>query len=240
MPTTATTTDLVRAPDGDTFTVTYVRPGTPNGAGILLLQEIFGVGEFLLAKAEDLAELGYVVACPDVFWRIERGVALPHDEASMGIAFGLMERFAALDADVIAADLAAALHHLQGQVMGRVGVMGYCLGGRLAYEVAVTAEPDACVSYYGSGIADRLDDAPRVTCPALFHFGGTDPFIPVEQARAVADAFASRDDVEVVVHEQAGHAFENLFAPTFADPAATAESWPRTIAFLERTLLPEF
>lgn len=239
MPTTATSTDLVRAPDGDTFTITYVRPGTPNGAGILLLQEIFGVGEFLLAKAEDLAELGYVVACPDVFWRIERGVALPHDDASMGLAFSLVERFAALDPDVIAADLAAALHHLQGQVMGRVGVMGYCLGGRLAYELGVTEEPAACVSYYGSGVADRLDAAGSLACPTLFHFGSDDPFIPNEQVDAIRSAFAARDDIEVLVQPGAGHAFENLFAPAFADPTAAAASWPRTVAFLEQTLIPE-
>lgn len=239
MPTTATTTDLVRAPDGDSFTITYVRPERPNGAGILLLQEIFGVGEFVLIKAEDLAESGYVVACPDVFWRIERGVALPHHDASMGLAFAIMERFAALDPDIVAADLAAALHHLQGKVMGRVGVMGYCLDGRLAYELAVGTELEACVSYDGSGIADRLTEADQVTCPTLFHFGSDDAFVPNEQVDATSTAFAGRDDIDMVIQIGAGHAFENLFAPAFANPAAAAASWALTVAFLARTLLPQ-
>ncbi len=205
---------------------------------MLLLQEIFGVGEFLLAKADALAEEGFVVLCPDVFWRIEPNVVLGHDEAGLAKAFSYAERFAALDGGLTTADLLAALAHLRSmpEVAGPVGVMGYCLGGRLAYEVAVAGDPDFCVSYYGSGIAGMLDDAPRISCPAIFHFGGNDPFIPPSEAEAVGAAFAERPDVEVHVHRGGGHAFENSFAPAFSDPETAALSWPLTVDFLRRQL----
>lgn len=246
MPTTTieTVTTTAPGPDGADgaqaaqFDTTVVRPETPNGAGILLLQEIFGVGEFLLDRAEALAALGYVVSCPDVFWRIERNVALAHDEASMGRAFELVGAWSELDPALTATDLSAALTHLRSLVLGRVAAMGYCLGGRLAYEVGVAAFPDSVVSYYGSGIADRLEVAGEIQCPILFHFGDADPFIPTEQAEAIRDAFADRADGEVIIHHDAGHAFENSWAPQFWNPVATQASWTQSVAFLERTLVP--
>lgn len=238
---TSTRTEQVAAPDGSGgFDVTIVTPDGGSGPGILLLQEIFGVGEFVLAKAEALAVEGYVVSCPDVFWRLERGFVAPHDETGLGAAFDRMTRWGELvDDETKAADLLAGLAHLRGlpEVAGHgVAAMGYCLGGRLAYEVAVAGDPDAIVSYYGSGIADRLADAGRLTCPALFHFGSEDAFIPNDQVDAIRAAFVGRDEVSVVVAEDAGHAFENLYAPAFGNEAAAAQSWPVTLAFLRRTL----
>jgi carboxymethylenebutenolidase len=230
-------TESIDAGGGERFDGTaFLPPGT--GPGLLLLQEIWGVGDFVRQKAQALAELGYVVLCPDVFWRVERNVALPHDDAGLAQAFSYAGRFAAIDPAVTAGDLLAALAHLRAmpETDGPAGVLGYCLGGRLAYEVAVAGQPDACVSYYGSGIAERLDLAGQLTCPALFHFGGNDPYIPREEIDRIRAAFAGRDDVEVVVQTEAGHAFENLLAPAFADPVAAARSWPLTVAFLQRTL----
>jgi len=239
---TSTRTEQVAAPDGSgEFDVTIVAPSGGTGPGVLLLQEIFGVGEFVLAKAEALALEGYVVSCPDVFWRLERGFAVPHDETGLGAAFDRVTRWSELvDDETKAADLGAALAHLRSlpEVAGqKAAAMGYCLGGRLAYENDVAGDPDAIVSYYGSGIADRLGDADRVTCPALFHFGSADAFIPNDQVDAIVAAFDGRDDVTIVVQDGAGHAFENLYAPAFANEAAAARSWPVTLEFLDRTLL---
>ena len=111
MPTTATSTDLVRAPDGDTFTITYVRPGTPNGAGILLLQEIFGVGPYIKAVAHRLARAGYLVAAPDLFWRLQRNWAPEHDEAGMAASFEMVQGF---DVGTGVADCIASLAHIRG------------------------------------------------------------------------------------------------------------------------------
>jgi carboxymethylenebutenolidase len=234
-----TRNETVTAPDGGSFDATLVLPDGGSGPGVLLLQEIFGVNDFLLAKAEELAALGYVVLCPDVFWRIERNVSLPHDEDSLNQAFGYMGRYGAeVDDGTKFADLVAALDHLRSrpEVTGKVAVMGYCLGGLLAYGVAARGNPDACVSYYGSGIADRLDEAGDIACPVVFHFGGNDPFIPGDQVERIRDALGSRLDVELHVHGDAGHAFENFLAPQFHDADAASRSWPITVAFLEREL----
>ncbi len=231
--------DTVEALDGVACDATVVIPDRGRGPGLLLLQEIYGVGEFILERAQLLAEAGYVVLCPDVFFRIERNVSLPHTDEGLAAAFGYMERFAALDPAVTSGDLQAGLARLRAlpEVDGRpAGVMGYCLGGALAYEVAVAGDPDCLVSYYGSGIAHRLDVADQVRCPAIFHFGGRDPYIPVEEADQVRAAFAPRPDVEVHVQPDAGHAFENSFAAQFSDPEAAARSWPLTLDFLRRVL----
>src|SRR5436190_22108807 len=230
--------DTVTTDAGETFDAYVAIPESGHGPGVMLLQEIFGVNDFLKAKARDLADLGYVVLCPDVFWRVERNVSLPHDEAALAQAFSYAERFFAQDPAQISSDLVAALTRLRAlpEVDGKVVVMGYCLGGRLAYEVAVASDPDACVSYYGSGIADRIDVAGDVKCPVIFHFGGSDPFIPSEQVDTIRSAMGDRDNVELHVQEDAGHAFENHLAPQFHHADAAARSCPLTVAFLEREL----
>lgn len=230
---------MIAAGDGGSFEGTLVLPDTARGPGVLLLQEIFGVGDFLLAKADELAGLGYVVLCPDVFWRVEPGVSLAHDDAALARGMGLAGRYASeIPEDTRVGDLLAALDHLRAldEVSGPTAVVGYCLGGFLAYLAAARGAPDACVSYYGSGVAARLDEAARITCPTLFHFGGSDPYVPIADVEAVAAAFAGRPDVEVHVQPDAGHAFENLFAPAFADPDAAARSWPVTVGFLKERL----
>jgi carboxymethylenebutenolidase len=235
-----TRVETITAPDGATYDGHLTIPSGGGGPGILLLQEIFGVGEFLLAKAADLAERGFVVLCPDVFWRVERNIALPHDDAALGEAFGYMTRWSTeVDDETKLADLGAALDHLRGlpEVDGhKVGVLGYCLGGFLAYSLACRYEPDAAVSYYGSGIADRLTEAETLSCPIVFHFGDTDPYIPNEQVEAIRSAIGTRDNVTIHVHAGAGHAFENNFAAQFSNPDATARSWPLTVDFLKEAL----
>ena len=246
--------ERVLAPTGERFDARAFVP-VGGGPGVLLLQEIFGFDEFLESRARLLASLGYSVLVPDVFWRVERNVSLGHDEAALQVAFGYMGRFAEVPKDVTTADLVAALAHLRTlpETIGKVAVVGYCLGGRLAYEVAAASGPDAsgpdasgpdasgpdaCVSYYGSGIAAELDLAERIACPVLFHFGGSDPYLSREEIDAITAAFAGRPRTDVVVQEHAGHAFENSFAPMFSDPEAAAASWPVTLAFLDRTLRP--
>ena len=236
MPTSRSVT--VPTADG-TFQARVHLPDAGRGPGVLLLQEIFGVNDFIEGKAADLAGLGYVVLAPDVFWRVQPGVALPHDEASLQEAFGLVGRYSAeIPDDKKAADLLAALAALRDldEVEGAVGVLGYCLGGTLAYLVAAAGEPDVAVSYYGSGVADQLELASQITCPILFHFGGADPYIPADQVEEVRRTFAGRQNAELVVQPEAGHAFENLLAPQFADPPAAERSWRATTEWLGRYL----
>ena len=117
-------------------------------------------------------------------------------------------------------------------------VLGFCLGGSMAWQVAANGNPDVAVVYYGSAVPDALDAADRVSCPMIMHWGSADPFIPRESVDAVAAMAAGRENIECHVHEGAGHAFDNSFAPHFHDPAAAAAAWELTSAFLQRTLPP--
>jgi carboxymethylenebutenolidase len=105
----------------------------------------------------------------------------------------------------------------------------------LAYSVANRYHPDAAVSYYGSGIADALDEAATLRCPILFHFGDNDSFIPVEQAHAVRDTLGDREGVSIHIHN-AGHAFDNHDAPMFYNEDAARDAWQLTTNFLAKAL----
>lgn len=223
-------TDHVTVPDG-TFDLHVWVPDAGHGPGVLLLQEIFGVGPYIRAVAERLAGLGYVVAAPDVFWRIERNWEAGHDEAGLEASMAMMPRF---DFALGIADCSAALDRLLAlpEVDGRAAVLGFCLGGGLAFGVAAANEPAAAVCYYGSAVAGLLDQAGGVTCPVLFHYGEDDAFIPPEQVEAVRAAFAGRPDVSVVVQPGAKHAFDNHEAPMFYGEEAARAAWALTAAFL--------
>jgi carboxymethylenebutenolidase len=140
--------------------------------------------------------------------------------------------------DVKLADLGVALDHLRSlpEVTGKVATMGYCLGGTLAYRAACHFGADACVSYYGSGVADLVAAGQVPPCPSILHFGGSDAFIPQDQIDAVQAGAGLPPDIEIHVQVGAGHAFENFLAPQFSDPDAAAVSWPLTTDFLLRTL----
>jgi len=204
---------------------------------MVVLQEIFGVGGYIKEATERLAGLGYVALAPDLYWRIKPGIALEHTEEGMGEAFQTAQQ---LDHNLAVGDSIDALNALRAlpEVVSsdsRAGVLGFCLGGTLAYQVAVRDDPDVAVCYYGSGIPGALGQAGDINCPVLFHFGGRDQYIPREQADLVADFAATREDMECHVHAGAGHAFDNYDAPMFHQPEPAARAWAITKDFLART-----
>ena len=211
-------------------------PEAGSGPGIVVLQEIFGVGGYIKEASERLAGLGYVALAPDLYWRIEPGIALEHTEEGMGEAFQTAQQ---LDHGLAVVDSIAALAALRALpevTGGKAGVLGFCLGGTLAFGVAVEGDPDVAVCYYGSGIPGMLDRAGQIRCPVLFHFGGQDPYIPREQVDRVAEFAATRDGMECHVQPDAGHAFDNHDAPMFHQPEPAARAWQITSEFLARTL----
>jgi carboxymethylenebutenolidase len=229
--------ERIQTTDG-TFDAHVAIPEAGGGPGMLLIHEIFGVNDYVKDAAQRLAALGYVVLAPDLYWRTEPGLALGHDEEGLRHGFAAMQKLdvAAAIGDSIAA--LAALRELPelGAGGGRAGVLGFCLGGTIAYQVAVQADPDAAVSYYGSGIPGALDALPEIACPLLMHWGGADQYIARAQVDAVAATAAEHETVECHVHEDAGHAFDNSYAPMFHEPEAAARAWELTSAFLARAL----
>jgi len=231
----AETTEMIPTHDDGRMPAFVARPGSGRGPGIVVLQEIFGVTDYMKQRARDLAGLGYVAAVPQLYWRLGPNIQTAENtQEGLQEAFGYMQR---LDQGQAVDDGVAALEYLQSlpETAGKAGVVGFCMGGRLAYLVAASGAPDAVVCYYGSGIGNELDKATSISAPILFHFGDSDQFLPNEESARVRDTFAKRSHAEVHIHAGAGHAFDNP-SPMFHHAGARAEAWPQTTSFLKRHL----
>jgi carboxymethylenebutenolidase len=227
--------EQIAMPDGDPMGGYLALPESGSGPGMLVLMEIFGVGVYIREAADRLAALGYVALAPDLYRRIRPGAEFAHDDA------GLAEAMAAvgeLGVPGAIEDSIVALEHLRRlpETGGSAGVLGFCLGGMLAFAVAQGADPATAVSYYGSGISGMLADSASIACPVLFQFGGEDAYIPREQAELVAVAADARADWECHIHDDGGHAFDNWDAPRFSRPEPAKRAWAQTADFLARTL----
>lgn len=210
-------------------------PEGGTGPGLLLLQEIFGVSAYIRRRAADLAAAGYVVLAPELYWRLERQEV---DESADDAVEQAMALASQLDETTTVSDAVAAFRRLGelDEVRGPTGVLGFCLGGGLAFAVAAQTEPDALVSYYGSALPVMLGLAPQVTCPSLHHFGTADEYLPMDQVRAITEAVtANGRPARVELHEGANHAFDNDdFFLHHAD--ASQRAWATTLEFLGRHL----
>jgi carboxymethylenebutenolidase len=215
----------LEASDGVEFAAYHVRPAEPPKAGLVVLQEIFGVNDHIRRVADGYADQGYEVLAPALFDRIERGVELGYDADGMakGRTFPVK-----LGWDAPLRDISAAAERLR--TAGKVGVVGYCWGGSLAYLAAArVCAITAAVGYYGSSIAKLLDAAPRA--PTMLHFGETDGSIPLSDVDAIRK---HHPDFAIHVYA-AGHGFNrdvgNNYSATSAELARE-----RTLAFFAQHL----
>jgi carboxymethylenebutenolidase len=196
-----------------------------DAPGILLLQEIFGVSDYIKRRAADLHALGYYVIAPEIFWRLDDTEL---DESAPDLLPKAMAIVGRLDWDRAVADALTVFEGLQARGKG-TAVVGFCFGGGLGFDVAAKTEPDLLVSYYGSALPRLLDLAPKVTAPSLHHFGNNDTFLDVD---TIVPALSG---AEVHRYDGAGHAFDNPL-PMFHNPEASALAWRRTEDFLARHL----
>jgi carboxymethylenebutenolidase len=208
-------------------------PVNGRGPALELVPAIFGLSAHVRSVAERLTAAGYVVAVPDLFWRFAPGWVAQVDEAGLSASLATAGQ---LDRDLAVDDCAAVLAHLGGcgEVERTPGIIGFCLGGTLAFATAVHGDPSVCVSYYGSSVPDLIDAVDDVTCPTLFHFGSRDPSIPGAAIERVAATTAGRSHLVLNV-EIAGHAFDDE-APMFSDVGAARSAWSKTTAFLAEHL----
>ena len=146
----------ITAADGGRFKAYMTVPASGRGPGIVLCQEIFGVNAYVREVAELYAEEGYVVLAPDLFWRMQPMVDMGYSEAEWQKAFEFFQKF---DVDAGIKDIAACVQALRGrpECTGKVGALGHCLGGKLAYLAAARAGVDCAVGYYGVGIEGHLN-----------------------------------------------------------------------------------
>ncbi|MGH9873664.1 MAG: dienelactone hydrolase family protein [Pyrinomonadaceae bacterium] len=210
-------------------------PSGGEGPGLVLLQEIFGVNRDMRAVADWYAARGFVVACPDLFWRQEPGVQLT-DQSDEEFQRAL-ELYQGLDEAKAVADAAATLAFLREHpaCTGKVGTVGFCLGGKLAYLLATRSDPDCSVSYYGVGIESALAEAPRISCPTMLHIAGDDQYCPPSAQEQIHQALDTHPLTTLHVYEGQDHAFGRPGSAHF-DAQAAELAHLRTLEFFVRHL----
>lgn len=225
----------VSASDGGSFSAYVAEPEHGPAPAILVIQEIFGVNQVMRDTCAWLAAQGYVACCPDIFWRIEPGIELTDKtEAEWQRAF---ELFGAFDADKGIDDLTATLAHLRGfhGGNGKVGSVGYCLGGRLAFLMATRSDSDCNVSYYGVGLDALVDEVPQIRKPLLMHMATKDQFVPPEAQEKIKAAVDGHPQIALHLYEGQDHAFAREGGQHY-DPDAAKLANERTLAFFARHL----
>lgn len=228
------TTISIPSHDGQQFDAYLSLPPTGRGPGLVIIQEIWGVNDHIKAVADQYAMDGYVVLAPDVFWRQEANVNLKYDESDTKKAYQLMMN---LDETNAVADLVSTAKALRThpEVNGKVGAIGFCMGGRLSYQLAASGAVDAAVCYYGGGIQNHLDKAPKVQGPILFHYAGLDAHIPATAVADVKKAFEGRANAQFHVYQDADHGFNCWGRPMYQQRAA-ALAHGRTLAWFSEQL----
>ena len=216
--------------DGGELPADLHLPEGGRGPGIVLFQEIFGVTGYVSARADDLVGLGFVVLVPHVYWRQGDPLISGGDDALPRA----MDAMGKVEWPEAVADGVAAVAALRArpEVDGRTGVFGFCFGGGLAFAVAAADDPGFLVSYYGSALPNLLDQASRVTCPSLHHFGLSDDYLTPDVVDRITEAVAG-PEATVLTYAGAGHAFDNP-DPMFHHESASRDAWTATTEWLDR------
>lgn len=201
----------IQASDGTgSFSAYLLEPKAKPAGVVVLIQEIFGVNQAMRDAAAWVADMGFVAVCPDLFWRLEPGIDITDkSEAEWKKAFDLFNKFdQAKGIEDLKATVAAA-RKLPG-ANGKVGTMGYCLGGRLAFMMAEQSDADVNVSYYGVGLDNLLGDLGKVSKPLLVHIADQDEFFPAEGRAKVVQATKGNAHIHSHVYPNANHAFARV------------------------------
>lgn len=208
--------------------------GVPRGA-IVVIQEIFGVNPGIRQKCDGLAAQGYLAIAPDLFWRLEPGVELDPDmPEEFQQALALMGKF---DQDLAIRDLEATIRAARARLGdgGKVGVVGYCLGGRLAYLVAARTDADASVGYYAVGIPGLLGEKHAIANPLLLHIAGVDGFVPKDAQAAMHAGLDDHPKVTLFDYPGEDHGFATESGKRRSNAAAKVAD-ERTMAFFAEHL----
>jgi carboxymethylenebutenolidase len=224
----------IKTADG-TFNAYMARPAAAKAPAVVVIQEIFGVNEVMRSITDDLAAQGYLAICPDLFWRIEPGIDITdQSEAEWARAF---ELYTAFDVDKGIKDIAATLATIRADegCNGKVGSVGFCLGGLLSFLTATRTDVDAAVCFYGVGIENKVEEGKSLKRPVMLHVAQEDQFVPKAAQAALTEALSGHP--LVTLHSYAGrdHAFARKGGEHY-DAADAALAEQRTLAFFAANL----
>ena len=213
------TVEITTLSGDDKFNAYVARPADTPRAAILVIQEIFGVNAGIRRKCDKLAEEGYLAVAPDLFWRLEAGVELDPDvEPEFHRALDLMGKF---DQDLGIRDIEATIHHIRREEgIAKVGCVGYCLGGRLAYMTAARTDVNASVGYYGVGIDGLLGEKHAIAHPLLLHVPTEDGFVDKATQKAMHEGLDDHPRVTLYDYEGLDHGFATEFGKRRSEDAA--------------------
>ena len=229
----------VQARDGSGRFGAYLAvPKSGSGPRLVIAQEIFGVNKTMRDIADDYAEEGYVVLVPDLFWRQEPGIELGHSAEDMQRAFGYYGGF---DEAKGVDDLQSAIDVLRAmpQCDGKIGVLGFCLGGKLAYLAAARTNAHVAVSYYGVGIEKAIGELGEVKVRLVMHVAELDKFCPPEAQAQIAAAAKGRANVELYLYPGQDHAFARKGGDHY-DKASALMAHQRSLTALKREIGPVY
>ena len=210
----------ISAADGGDFMGYLATPESSRGPGVVVIQEIFGVNNVMRGITDNFAEAGYMALCPDIFWRQEPGIQLSDQtEEEWARAFELFNGF---DLEKGVQDLDSTIETLRGMdgCSDKVGAVGFCLGGRLAYLTATRTKADAAVGYYGVMLTEHLNEI--INAPLVLHMATEDEFCPKEQQDEIRAALEGNDKATVYVYEGQDHAFARVGGKHFDQASADA------------------
>jgi carboxymethylenebutenolidase len=225
----------IQTDDGQFQAYTARPAGEGKAPAIVVLQEIFGVNAVMREIADDLAAKGFIAICPDLFWRIQPGVDITdQSEEEWKQAFDLMNRFDAnLGVNDIGATIATIRH--DPRCSGKVGAVGYCLGGKLAFLTATRTTTDASDSYYVVGLENLLDEYSQIRAPLMLHIAAEDSFSSKAAQKQVEDGLAGNNLVAIHVYEDRDHAFARPGGQNYDKDAAELAN-QRTLDFFKSVL----
>ncbi|MDY7578077.1 dienelactone hydrolase family protein [Herbaspirillum sp. RTI4] len=228
----------IKAADGRTFSAYLAVPASGKGPGIVLAQEIFGVNDFVREVADHYAEEGYVVLAPDLFWRQEPGVQLGYTPADLERAFAL---FTGCDQDLAVEDIDATLQVLRQlpQFEGKAGVLGYYLGGKLAYLAACRCDIDVAVAYYGVGIEENLNEANHIKGNLVLHFAALDHFSPAAVREKIVAGLQDKPNVRMYLYPDVDHAFARPVSEHY-DKSSALMAHGRSIDAFRKAIGPHY
>lgn len=226
----------IKSLDGKEFNAYAAMGKNGHGPGIIVIQEIFGVNAAMRSICDGLAAQGYLVVCPDLYWRQKPNISLidqsviEWEQASV-----LYKNF---DVEAGIRDLLATLAHVRRMpgCGGKVGTVGYCLGGKLAWLMASRSDVDCAVSYYGVGLDAMLDEVYDIRMPILLHIAGQDKFVPPSAQQKILSSMTRNPVISAYSYAGVDHAFARPQGQNFNSEAANLAN-SRTLEFLAKNLL---